>query len=58
MKTIIISGVLLLLTLNLVFTTYTINKCNQIIENQQKSSENLQKSIENATSYLNKYFKY
>lgn len=57
MKKILLFAITLLFTLNLVFTTYIINKCNEIIENQQKNSENLQENINNATNYLNEYFK-
>ena len=57
MKKILLS-ITLLAALNLLFVTYEIKKCNEIIVNQQKSNENLQENINNATNYLNKYFKY
>lgn len=54
----ILLAITLLSAFNLLFVSFSIYKCNEIIENQQKNNENLQKSIKNATIYLNKYFKY
>lgn len=48
----------LLSAFNLLLVTFQLIQCNQIIENAHKSRENLQKEIQNATIYLNKYFKY